>query len=112
MQTKIEYVKINWSPFATNILDAHEYDLCMPDGTPVEFHRSNGGFVLVLDDARLETDDNLQMSYWMNQREIGGLKRHLTQRAADEPYVDPDAWTFCQHGERPENCAICEAARR
>jgi len=80
MQTKLEYAKINWSPFATNVLDAQEFELCTPDGTPVDFHRDNMGrdFVLIVNGERLVTDDNLQMSYWMNQREIGGRKRHLT----------------------------------
>lgn len=76
MQNKLEHVKINWSPFAKNILDAHEYDLCTPDGAPVDFHRDGMNFVLVVNDQRFVTDDNLQMSYWMNQHEIGGLKRH------------------------------------
>lgn len=77
MQNKFEYVKINWSPFATNVLDAGDYDLCTPDGAPVNFHREMGGFVLVVNGKRLVTDDNLQMSYWMNQHEIGGLKHHI-----------------------------------
>jgi hypothetical protein len=70
-----KHSKINWSPFATNVLDAGEFDLCKPDGTPVDFHRSNGGFVLVIDGKRYETSDNIQMSYWMNQHEIGGFKK-------------------------------------
>ena len=27
-------------------------------------------------------------------------------------YIDPDPFTFCQHGERPENCEICNSAAR
>ena len=77
---KFEHVKINWSPFATNVLDAGEFDLCLPDGTPVDYHRDGGDFVIIVNGKRLATDDNLQMSYWMNQHEIGGMKRHLTQR--------------------------------
>lgn len=69
---KYEHTKINWSPFATNVLDAGDYDLRKPDGTPVKFYRSNGGFVLEIDGKRYETGDNIQMSYWMNQFEIGG----------------------------------------
>jgi hypothetical protein len=68
-----KYAKINWSPFATNVLDAVHYDLYTPDGTPVEFYHSSR-FVLIVNGERLETDDNLQMSYWMNQQEIGGIK--------------------------------------
>jgi len=71
----MKHYKINWSPFATNVLDAGEFDLCTPDGTPVDFHRSNGGFVLVINSKCFETSDNIQMSYWMNQFEIGGLKK-------------------------------------
>ena len=73
----MRYGKINWSPFATNVLDAGEFDLCKPDGTMVKFYRPGGrGFCLELPDGtRLETDDNLQMSYWMNQNEIGGRRK-------------------------------------
>lgn len=71
-----EYHKVNWSPFATNVLDAGDYDLCTPDGEPVKFWRDGmGRFYLLIGDERWDTDNNLQMSYWMNQKEIGGTKR-------------------------------------
>ena len=70
------YAPIDWSPFATNILDAGEYDLCKPDGTPVELQRSISGlFILLVDGQRLVTDCNLTMSSWMNKRQIGGVKK-------------------------------------
>jgi hypothetical protein len=68
--------KVEWSPFATNVLDAGDYELCKPDGSPVDFHRAgNGDFVLTIDGKRWETGDNTQMSYWMNQFEIGGFPK-------------------------------------
>jgi hypothetical protein len=81
----MEYSKINWSPFATNVLDANDFDLCIPDGTPVDFHRDGGGFVLVINGKRFATDDNIQMSYWMNQYQIGGLPKR--QDNDDYPMV-------------------------
>ena len=68
----MKYNKITWSPYATNILDAVDYNLCTPDGNEVDFHRDGAGFVLVVNGKRFETDDNIQMSYWMNQYEVGG----------------------------------------
>ena len=75
----MKHQKINWSPYATNVLDANEFDLCTPDGQPVDFHRDNAGrdFVLIVNGERLVTNDNLLMSYWMNQREIGGMKKQV-----------------------------------
>lgn len=70
-----EWKSIKWSPFVTNVLDAPKYDLCLPDGTPVEFYRRGVKFVLVARGVPFETDDNLQMSYRMNQLEIGGCLR-------------------------------------
>lgn len=71
----MKHKQINWSPFATNILDAEEFDLCTESGDPVDFHRSGSFFVLVVNEKRFETDDNIQMSYIMNQLNIGGLKK-------------------------------------
>jgi len=73
----MKHHKINWSPFATNVLDAGEYDLCTPGGVPVQFSRPCGrGFLLIMPDGtKWETDDNLQMSYWMNSFEIGGTRK-------------------------------------
>ena len=68
----MKYNKITWSPYATNILDAVDFELCTPDGKAVDFHRDGGGFVLVVNGKRFETNDNIQMSYWMNQNEVGG----------------------------------------
>jgi hypothetical protein len=77
-ETKREYAKINWSPFATNVLDAGNYDLCLPDGTPIEFHRSSSGaFILVTNSGRFEMEYNTQMSYLMNQLEIGGVYKKV-----------------------------------
>jgi hypothetical protein len=73
---KQKHAKVNWSPFATNVLDAGDFALCKPDGTPVMFRRGGmGEFILVIDDKRFETKDNTQMSYWMNQFEIGGVRK-------------------------------------
>jgi hypothetical protein len=88
----MKHAKINWSPFATNVLDAGDYDLCKPDGTPVDMHQdSRGGFVLVVDGRRYETDDNIQMSYWMNQFEIGGIRK-------------PSPCASCEVRRDPEFC--------
>lgn len=109
---KFEHVKINWSPFATNVLDAGEFDLCLPDGTPVDFHRDGCDFVVVVNGKRLATDDNLQMSYWMNQYEIGGLKRNLTQRAADCcPRCGSNNWRDAIVPDTLEICNVCGNSR-
>jgi hypothetical protein len=68
----MKYIPINWSPFATNILDAVDYDLCTPNGTPVIFRRGST-FVAIVGERRFETDDNLQMSYFLNANEVGGV---------------------------------------
>lgn len=66
------YVKINWSPFRTNVLDAGEYKLILPDGSPVEFRRGGSGeFILKANGQIYETRDNLEMSYTMNTLEVG-----------------------------------------
>jgi len=74
---KLQHVKVYWSPFATNVLDARQYELCTPDGKPVDFYQTTEGkFHLVIPGVPpLETFDNVQMSYYMNQYDIGGRKR-------------------------------------
>jgi hypothetical protein len=61
---KIVYSKIIWSPFGNNIIDAGQYDLCLPNGEPVDLHRENmdKNFVLIIGEVRLVTEDNNQMS--------------------------------------------------
>lgn len=75
MSGERRWVALNWSPMSTNILDAPDYDLCTPDGTPIEFRRSGMEFVMTFRGEVYRTPDNLQMSYWMNVNEIGGVKR-------------------------------------
>lgn len=66
---------ICWSPFATNVLDANKYDLCLPDLTPVHFSYEYPNFILVIGDKRYVADSNLQMSYLMNANEVGCVRK-------------------------------------
>ncbi len=79
-----KWVALNWSPFATNVLDADKYDLCTPDGSPIDFRRSGMEFVMWFHGVEYRTDDNLKMSYWMNMHEIGGIKKPASQAAKGE----------------------------
>ena len=68
---------INWSPYATNVLDAGLYDLSTPNGTPVEVRQVGVGvFFITIGTELIKADGNLAASYVMNIKEIGGtLKR-------------------------------------
>jgi hypothetical protein len=69
------YIAIHWSPFRTNILDAGDYELGLPDGTPAKLRRDGYlNFVLTVNGERYETKDNLEMSYTMNRLEVGQLR--------------------------------------
>lgn len=68
-----KYAHTEWHPFKTNVLDANKYDLCTPDGWPVEFRHDMFGFSVTTKHARFKTKDNLEMSAWMHNNEIGGV---------------------------------------
>lgn len=72
---KHEHHPINWHPFrGTNVLDAGDYLLHTIKGEPVDFRRTfSGGFVIVINSERYETDDNIQASAIMNKFEVGGV---------------------------------------
>jgi hypothetical protein len=72
---KYTHVVVNWSPYATNILDASRYHLCLPNGEKVDFRQDGMDFVLTVAGKEMRTSNNLTMSYWMNTLNIGGIKK-------------------------------------
>lgn len=65
--------EINFSPFATNVLDAIDRtDLVTPEGTPVRIRQSSSCcFVIDIGPAHYETRDNLVASCILNTNQVG-----------------------------------------
>jgi len=69
---EMTHYPINFSPFATNVLDVIERnDLFTPNGTHVTIRRASYGFVIDIGQKHYETNDNLQASYILNIHETG-----------------------------------------
>ena len=69
--------KITWSPFATNVLDADDYDLQTKDGRAVKISRNmRGNFIINIDgEEELQTASNATASNFLNTQEVGGYKK-------------------------------------
>ena len=69
----MDHYPINFSPYAINVLDCvGQQNLVTPDGQPVSIRQDmRGWFIIQIGDERMETPDNLQASYILNQREVG-----------------------------------------
>ena len=66
---------INFSPFANNVLDYLGKELCTPGGTKVVITKPTIDFVVRFNDVvMLESNDNLSVSYFLNQREVGVVR--------------------------------------
>ena len=64
--------EINFSPFATNVIDVIERtDLVTPAGLPVSIKRNSYGFVIDIGGLHYETNDNLQASRILNTNQVG-----------------------------------------
>ena len=64
--------EINFSPFATNVLDwVDKSGLQTPDGQPVHITRNGMAFVIWFKGDKRETYDNLEASYILNSNEVG-----------------------------------------
>ncbi len=60
-------MNINFSPYATNILDAINIPLITADGKSVVIRRVGNLFVIYVDgEVYRETDDNISASYTLN----------------------------------------------
>ena len=83
------HIEINFSPFATNVIDCIERDdLITPDGKSVQIKQSGLGFVITIGTVISDILDNLSASYLLNTNQVG--------------YDDnmPDAVIAIFHGER------------
>jgi hypothetical protein len=64
---------IDFGPRWNNVLDfIGRDDLRTPDGTPVKIHQNmHAWFVIQIGDKRMETPSNVEVSYILNQHEVG-----------------------------------------
>lgn len=66
---------INFSPFANNVLDYLGRQLQTPDGTEVIITKPMTEFVVKFNGITVfESNDNIAVSYFLNQREVGVKK--------------------------------------
>ena len=66
------HVEINFSPFATNVLDwVDKPGLTRPDGTPVKVTRDRSVFVITIGEKRLTASSNVEASYILNSCQAG-----------------------------------------
>ena len=64
--------RVNFSPFATNVIDMIGADnLKTAGGLPVTISRGNYGFTITIGDQVYRTDDNLYASYILNMNDVG-----------------------------------------
>lgn len=74
---------VNWGPLATNVLEARHYSLCTPMGIEAKCDFTSMEFRINIGGVEYRTQDNIQASAYMNQSDIGGLKKGT--------YVQPTA---------------------
>ena len=67
--------EINFSPFATNVLDVVKWPyLCTPDGRKVEVERNGMSFAIIIDGKTItDSADNLGASYILNSNQVGRM---------------------------------------
>jgi len=64
--------EINFSPFATNIIDCcNRDDLCTPSGIQVTIKNLTGGFTVYIGTNQWDDLSNAEASYILNSNQVG-----------------------------------------
>jgi hypothetical protein len=66
-----EHRPINFSPYATNVLDCLDYVLFTPDGIRVIVQQYGSGFNIRIGDSQFENLSNIDASSVLNANEAG-----------------------------------------